>query len=97
MLSLTAMAALPMAGFADATWSVPADNSSITDWAKVEGTDLSSSSTEQIIGIGAGISQKLTLVKGKYTVTVAKLSNAEFAIRVGDKTYSSGEQFEAYR
>ena len=94
MLSLTAMAALPMAGFADATWSVPADNSSITDWAKVEGTDLSSSSTEQIIGIGAGISQKLTLVKGKYTVTVAKLSNAEFAIRVGDKTYSSGEQFE---
>ena len=94
MLSLTAMAALPMAGFADATWSVPADNSSITDWAKVEGTDLSSSSTEQIIGIGAGISQNLPLVKGKYTVTVAKLSNAEFAIRVGDKTYSSGEQFE---
>lgn len=94
MLSLTAMAALPMAGFADATWSVPTNKEHTTEWQATEGTNLNSSSNEQIIGIGAGISQKLTLVKGKYTVTVAQLSNAEFAIRVGDKTYSSGEQFE---
>ena len=95
MLSLTAMAALPMAGFADATWSVPANNSSITDWAKVEGTDLSSSSTEQIIGIGAGISRTINWVNGTYVVGVEtlKLANADLTICVGDKVYHPGEKF----
>lgn len=96
MLSLTALAALPMAGFADATWSVPADKNSVKDWTAAENTKLDSSVEDYLVGFGAGISQDITLVKGTYTVTVdaKKTSNATFTILVGGKIYNPGDVFK---
>ena len=95
MLSLTALAALPMAGFANATWSVPADKNSVKDWTAAENTKLDSSVEDYLVGFGAGISQEITLVKGTYTVTVdaKKTSNATFTILVGGKSYNPGDVF----
>lgn len=95
MLSLTALAALPMAGFADATWSVPADKNSVKDWTAAENTNLDSSVKDYLVGVGAGISQEITLVKGTYTVTVdaEKTSNATFTVLVGGKIYNPGDVF----
>ena len=96
MLSLTALAALPMAGFANAAWSVPADKNSVKDWTAAENTYLDSSVTDYLVGVGAGISQEITLVKGTYTVTVdaEKTSNATFTILVGGKIYNPGDVFK---
>lgn len=95
MLSLTALAALPMAGFANATWSVPADKNSVKDWTAAENTKLDSSVEDYLVGFGAGISQDITLVKGTYTVTVdaEKTSNATFTIWVDGKSYNPGDVF----
>ena len=81
MLSLAAMAALPMAGLAHTTW--PVSLKPATDWTTEGTTTINPSSTpEDIFGVGTGISYTLTLPKGVYTLRRDQLNNATFTVTV---------------
>lgn len=79
MLSLAAMAALPMAGLADTTWQVSSNPTQ--DWTPEAGTTVKENSTpEEIIAFGKSISYTVTLPQGKYKLLSGKRTNANFVV-----------------
>ena len=89
MLSLVAMAALPMAGLADAL--VPEVGEG---WQTETGDEVDLNDQGLLVSIGGStITKTLTLVPGTYSVNAETLNNAVIKVEANGKTYRKGIQF----
>ena len=89
MLSLVAMAALPMAGLADAL--VPEVGEG---WQTETGDEVGLDDHGLLVSIGGStITKKITLVPGTYSVDAGTSNNAVIKVEANGKTYKKGIQF----
>ncbi|MCI7780638.1 MAG: dockerin type I domain-containing protein [Bacteroidales bacterium] len=89
MLSLVAMAALPMAGLADAL--VPEVGEG---WQTETGDEVGLDDHGLLVSIGGStITKKITLVPGTYSVNAGTSNNAVIKVEANGKTYKKGIQF----
>ncbi len=90
MLSLVAMAALPMAGLADALVPEVGEGK----WQTETGDEVDLDDQGLLVSIGGStITKKLTLVPGTYSVNAETLNNAVIKVEANGKTYRKGIQF----
>lgn len=92
MLSLVAMAALPMAGLADALVPEVGEGK----WQTETGDEVGLDDHGLLVSIGGStITKKITLVPGTYSVDAGTSNNAVIKIKVeaNGKTYKKGIQF----
>lgn len=91
MLSLVAMAALPMAGLADALVPEVGEGK----WQTEDDADLREEEGLLVSIGGSTITKKITLVPGTYSVNAGTSNNAVIKIKVeaNGKTYRKGIQF----
>ena len=89
MLSLVAMAALPMAGLADAL--VPEVGGG--KWQTEDDADLREEEGLLVSIGGSTITKTLTLVPGTYSVNAETLNNAVIEVEANGQTYRKGIQF----
>lgn len=89
MLSLVAMAALPMAGLADAL--VPEVGEG---WQTETGDEVGLDDHGLLVSIGGStITKKFTLVPGTYSVDAENLNNAVIEVEANGQTYRKGVSF----
>lgn len=90
MLSLVAMAALPMAGLADALVPEVGEGK----WQTETGDEVGLDDHGLLVSIGGStITKTLTLVPGTYSVNAETLNNAVIKVEANRKTYKKGIQF----
>ena len=89
MLSLVAMAALPMAGLADALVPEVGEGK----WQTEDDADLREEEGLLVSIGGSTITKTLTLVPGTYSVNAETLDNAVIKVEANGKTYKKGIQF----
>lgn len=92
MLSLVAMAALPMAGLADALVPEVGEGK----WQTETGDEVDLDDQGLLVSIGGStITKKITLVPGTYSVNAGTSNNAVIKIKVkaNEKTYKKGIKF----
>lgn len=90
MLSLVAMAALPMAGLADALVPEVGEGK----WQTETGDEVGLNDQGLLVSIGGStITKTLTLVPGTYSVNAETLNNAVIKVEANGKTYRKGIQF----
>ncbi|MGN0090554.1 MAG: dockerin type I domain-containing protein [Alloprevotella sp.] len=90
MLSLVAMAALPMAGLADALVPEVGEGK----WQTETGDEVDLDDQGLLVSIGGStITKTLTLVPGTYSVNAETLDNAVIKVEANGKTYKKGIQF----
>ena len=90
MLSLVAMAALPMAGLADALVPEVGEGK----WQTETGDEVGLDDHGLLVSIGGStITKKITLVPGTYSVNAETLNNAVIKVEANGKTYKKGIQF----
>lgn len=90
MLSLVAMAALPMAGLADALVPEVGEGK----WQTETGDEVDLDDQGLLVSIGGStITKTLTLVPGTYSVNAETLNNAVIKVEANGKTYRKGIQF----
>ena len=90
MLSLVAMAALPMAGLADALVPEVGEGK----WQTETGDEVGLNGQGLLVSIGGStITKTLTLVPGTYSVNAETLDNAVIKVEANGKTYKKGIQF----
>lgn len=90
MLSLVAMAALPMAGLADALVPEVGEGK----WQTETGDEVGLDDHGLLVSIGGStITKKITLVPGTYSVNAETLDNAVIKVEANGKTYKKGIQF----
>ena len=90
MLSLVAMAALPMAGLADALVPEVGEGK----WQTETGDEVGLDDHGLLVSIGGStITKKITLVPGTYSVNAETLNNAVIKVEANGKTYRKGIQF----
>lgn len=89
MLSLVAMAALPMAGLADALVPEVGEGK----WQTKDDADLREEEGLLVSIGGSTITKTLTLVPGTYSVNAETLNNAVIEVEANGQTYRKGIQF----
>ena len=90
MLSLVAMAALPMAGLTDALVPEVGEGK----WQTETGDEVDLDDQGLLVSIGGStITKTLTLVPGTYSVNAETLDNAVIKVEANGKTYKKGIQF----
>lgn len=90
MLSLVAMAALPMAGLADALVPEVGEGK----WQTETGDEVDLDDQGLLVSIGGStITKTFTLVPGTYSVNAETLDNAVIKVEANGKTYKKGIQF----
>ena len=90
MLSLVAMAALPMAGLADALVPEVGEGK----WQTETGDEVGLDDHGLLVCIGGStITKKITLVPGTYSVNAGTSNNAVIKVEANGKTYKKGIQF----
>lgn len=90
MLSLVAMAALPMAGLADALVPEVGEGK----WQTETGDEVDLDDQGLLVSIGGStITKTLTLVPGTYSVNAETLNNAVIEVEANGQTYRKGIQF----
>lgn len=90
MLSLVAMAALPMAGLADALVPEVGEGK----WQTETGDEVDLDDHGLLVSIGGStITKKITLVPGTYSVNAGTSNNAVIKVEANGKTYKKGIQF----
>ena len=89
MLSLVAMAALPMAGLADALVPEVGEGK----WQTEDDADLREEEGLLVSIGGSTITKTLTLVPGTYSVNAETLDNAVIEVEANGQTYRKGIQF----
>lgn len=89
MLSLVAMAALPMAGLADALVPEVGEGK----WQTEDDADLREEEGLLVSIGGSTITKKLTLVPGTYSVNAGTSNNAVIEVEANGQTYRKGVSF----
>ena len=89
MLSLVAMAALPMAGLADALVPEVGEGK----WQTEDDADLREEEGLLVSIGGSTITKTLTLVPGTYSVNAETLNNAVIEVEANGQTYRNGVRF----
>lgn len=90
MLSLVAMAALPMAGLADALVPEVGEGK----WKTETGDEVGLDDHGLLVSIGGStITKKITLVPGTYSVNAGTSNNAVIEVEANEQTYRKGVSF----